>query len=57
MEISTSPHLATISPWGTRWALQGKRKCSQVVELRAIVQCMTGDKNTDHGAPSALLNV
>lgn len=32
MEISTSPHLATISPWGSRWALQEKRKYSQGYE-------------------------
>lgn len=29
----------------------------QVVELRPTMQCMTGGENTDHGAPSALLNM
>lgn len=32
-------------------------RTGEVLELRLIVQCMTGDENTDHGAPSALLNM
>lgn len=30
---------------------------SAAVQLRPIVQCTMGDKSTDHGAPSALLNM
>lgn len=32
-------------------------RTGEVLELRSIVQCMTGDEDTDHGASSALLNM